>query len=53
VADAPAADRLVGNLLNEHQRRKFDHPFALALNQVHEDRDGDGAEADEEKGSQK
>ena len=50
VTDPPPAHRLIRNLLDEHQRRKFDDPFPLALNQMHEDRDRNRAEADEEEG---
>ena len=38
--------------LHEHQRRELDDPLPLALNQVHEHRNGDGAEADEEERGQ-
>ena len=48
----PPPHRLIGNPLHEHQRRELDDALPLALNQVHEDRDGDGAEAEQEEGSQ-
>ena len=42
-----------GNALQEHQRRKLDDALPLALNQMHEYRNGDGAEGDEEEGVRK
>ena len=48
VADPPAPDRLIRDLLHEHQRRELDHPLPLALNQVDQHWNGDGAEAEEE-----
>ena len=53
VANAAAPHRLIGNAAHEHQRRELDHALALALNQMDQDRDGEGAERDEERGSQK
>ena len=52
VADPPPPHRLIGNRLHEHQRRKLDDALPLALNQVHQHRNGDGAEADEEERGQ-
>jgi hypothetical protein len=49
VPDAPAPHRLIRNAAHEHQRRKLDDALLLALNQVNQHRDGDRAEADQEK----
>ena len=48
VPDPPPADRLIGDLLDEHQRRELDDALPLALNQMHENRHRDGAETEEE-----
>ena len=37
-----------GNPAHEHERRKLDHPLALALDEVHEYRDGNRREPHEE-----
>ena len=44
VANASPPHRLIRNLPDEHQRGELDHPLTLALNQVHEDGNGDGGE---------
>ena len=51
VAEPAAPDRLIGNPLHEHQRREFDDALFLPLHQVHEHRDGESAQAEEEDGS--
>ena len=50
VADPPPPHRLVRDPAHEHQRRKLDDALLLALNQVDQDRNGDRAEAEQEKG---
>ena len=52
VADAPPPHRLVRNPPHEHQRRELDDALPLALNQVDQHRNGDGAEAEQEEGGQ-
>ena len=52
VADPPPADRLVGNALQKHQRRKHDDALPLALNEMDQDRNGDGAKGEEERGGE-
>ena len=53
MTDTPPPDRLVGNALQEHQRRKQHDTAALALDQVHEHRDRDGGKGREEEGTEK
>ena len=53
VPDPPPPHRLIGNLLHEHQRRKLDHPLPLALNQMHQHRNRDGRQTDEEERGEK
>ena len=48
VSDLLPADRLVGNPLQKHQRRKLDHDLPLPVDQMDDHRDGDGGEAREE-----
>jgi hypothetical protein len=53
VPDPPPPHRLIGNLLDEHQRRKLDHPLPFALYQMHQYRNGDGRQTDEKQRGEK
>ena len=46
MADPPAADRLIGNPLHEHQRRELDDALPLALHQMHDDRNRERPESE-------
>ena len=48
VPDPAAAHRLVGDALQEHQRRKLDDVLPLALDQVNDHRDGESGEPEQE-----
>jgi hypothetical protein len=50
VPDPPAAHRLIGNAAQEHQGRKLDNLFLLALNQMEQHGNGQGGEAGEQEG---
>ena len=49
VADGAALHRLVRDLAQEHQRRELDDAPAIALHEVHHDRDGDRREGREQR----
>ena len=48
VADTPAANRLIRNSPQKHQRGKFDDALSLPLDEVHDDRDRERGEAGQE-----
>ena len=48
VVDPAPFDGLVRHALDEHERRKLDDVLPLALDEVHQDRHGDGREPQEE-----
>ena len=52
MADPPAPHRLIRDALHEHQRRELDNPLPFPLDQMDDHRNGQGAEAREEEGSE-